>query len=282
MIRLVLRIIVLFCFHVIGYSCFAQMKYPIVGTYKGKSAQGMAIWGDNAYLFNDGGHCRVLNLVSGRVQGEFDLASAGGKTHVNAACFGTESCNGNSPLIYISEYNSPSRCFVECVGDTGSSLVQTIQAQDNMKNRFVQAWAIDSKRQYLYAIARKTPQKGMTRNINVEIVKYRLPSLKEGKNVILTNEHILDVFEVPFHNGVQGAKIRGKYLYIVTGLQEASHGEINAERAIQVVNLQQQKLIKSIDLTYVTTNEPEDIDFYKGKCLLYCGQNGGIYQINVK
>ncbi|MBO7591918.1 MAG: hypothetical protein J6T00_00915 [Bacteroidaceae bacterium] len=276
------RISILFTCFLFTICSFAQLHYAIVGTYKGKSAQGMAIWGDNAYLFNDGGHCRVLNLMSGKVQREFDLASAGKNTHVNAACFGSEFSNGNGPLIYISEYNSPSRCFVECVGDTGSSLVQTIQAQDNMKNRFVQAWAIDTKRQYLYAIARKAPQKGMTRNINVEIVQYRLPSLTEGANVILTDEQILSVFEVPFHNGVQGAKIKGKYLYIVTGLQEASRGEINAERAIQVVNLKQQKLVTSIDLTYVTTNEPEDIDFYKGKCLLYCGQNGGIYQINVK
>ena len=38
-----------------------NLAYPIVGTYKGKSAQGMAIWQNYAYLFNDGGHCRVLN-----------------------------------------------------------------------------------------------------------------------------------------------------------------------------------------------------------------------------
>lgn len=30
----------------------AQLAYPIVGQYKNKSAQGMAIWGDNAYLMN--------------------------------------------------------------------------------------------------------------------------------------------------------------------------------------------------------------------------------------
>ena len=40
----------------------AQLVFPIEGTYKGMSAQGMAIWGDNSYLFSHGGRCRVLNL----------------------------------------------------------------------------------------------------------------------------------------------------------------------------------------------------------------------------
>ena len=28
--------------------------------------------------------------------------------------------------------------------------------------------------------------------------------------------------------------------------------------------------------------EPEDMDFYKGKWLLYCGGEGGIYELNIK
>ena len=44
---------------------YTQLRYPVVGTYKGKSAQGMAIWKNNAYIFNDGGHCRVLDLKTG-------------------------------------------------------------------------------------------------------------------------------------------------------------------------------------------------------------------------
>ena len=58
---------------------FSQIVYPIVGRYQGKTAQGMAIWEDEAYLFNDEGHCRVLNLKTGKVQREFDLASSGKK-----------------------------------------------------------------------------------------------------------------------------------------------------------------------------------------------------------
>ncbi len=39
---------------------------------------------------------------------------------------------------------------------------------------------------------------------------------------------------------------------------------------------------RTIDLTDVTENEPEDMDFYHGKALLYTGQGGGLYEVNLK
>lgn len=260
--------------------CYAQMLHPVVGTYKGKSAQGMAIWSDEAFLFNDGGGCRVLNLRTGKVMREFSLASAGKKNHVNAACFRRENADGgNRPVIYISEYNSPSRCFVECLNDTVSTLVQTIQAQNKGKAVFVQSWVVDNDGKSLYAIARQAPPKGETNSSKVKISKYRLPDLSEGANVTLSEKDCADSFIVDFASGTQGGKISGKYLYIVTGLQETSRGQFNAARAIQVVDLKKRKLVKTIDLTYITTNEPEDIDFYRNKMILYTGQNGGLYMV---
>ena len=277
-----LKLLIIVCLFSSHLTIFAQMKYPIVGTYKGKSAQGMAIWEDNAYLFNDGGHCRVLNLVSGKVQREFDLASAGGKTHVNAACFSWESTNESTiPVIYISEYNSPSRCFVESIGESANTLVQTIQAQENGKVMFVQSWIVDGKERSLYAIARTAAPKGEKNSSKVRIIKYRLPLLNEGKEIILSEKDIQDSFYVEFASGTQGGVIKGKYLYLPTGLQESSRGQFNAERAIQVIDLKKKKLVKRVDLTYITTNEPEDLDFYKGKAFLYCGQEGGIYQVKL-
>ncbi|MCH5174678.1 MAG: hypothetical protein J1F40_02190 [Prevotellaceae bacterium] len=272
-----------FILYIIFFSfsvCHAQMLYPIVGIYKGKSAQGMAIWGDEAYLFNDGGSCRVFNLKTGEVTKVFSLASAGKKNHVNAACFGKEKANGGScPVIYISEYNLPSRCFVECINDTVSTLVQTIQAQNKGKAVFVQSWIVDKEGKWIYAIARQTPPKGDKNSAKVKISKYRLPDLSEGVNINLSEKDCIDSFIVDFASGTQGGKIIGKYLYIVTGLQETSRGQFNAARAIQVIDLKKRKLVKTIDLTYITTNEPEDIDFYRNKMILYTGQNGGLYLV---
>ena len=109
-----MRFVIIVFLLVLQTQAMAQLRYPIVGRYKGKSAQGMAIWNDEAFLFNDGGHCRVLDLKKGIVVREFNLASSGKNTHVNAACFSNVFPNDSKPpLIYISEYNTPSRCFVE-------------------------------------------------------------------------------------------------------------------------------------------------------------------------
>lgn len=265
----------------IGHS-FAQLKYPIVGTYKGKSAQGMAIWEDSAFLFNDGGHCRVLNLKTGEIIREIDLASAGKNTHVNSACFGSE-CprGGNIPAIYISEYKSPSRCFVEHIGNNCCVLLQTIKIVEKGKDVFVQSWIVDNKNKFIYAIARETPLKGEKNSDKVKISKYRLPQLYEGTDIVFTEKDCIDTFVVNFASGTQGGIIKGRYMYLTTGLQESARGQFNAERAIQVIDLKKKELTRRIDLSLVTTNEPEDMDFYKGMALLYCGQEGGLYKVRL-
>lgn len=257
----------------------AQLRYPIQGVYNKRSAQGMAIYEDNAFLMSDGGYCRLLNLVTGEVTKSFSLASASENPHVNNACFGIEKFKGSEyPVIYISECRKEEfRCFVESF-DSVAHLRQTIQAQINNKVSGVLIWAIDMDNRYLYSITR-IKKTGITYNT---ITKYRLPNINEGKSVVLSEKDILDRFDVIFPNILQGCKVRGKYMYIVTGLQQSLCNREDAKRAIQVINLKEKKLAKTIDLTYVTTNEPEDIDFYKGKCLLYCGQEGGIYEVKLK
>lgn len=277
-----MRFVIIVFLLVLQTQAMAQLRYPIVGKYKGKSAQGMAIWNDEAFLFNDGGHCRVLNLNSGLIIREFDLASAGKNTHVNAACFGKETQKeGTIPVIYISEYKTPSRCFVENIGDSACSLIQTIKITEKGKDKFVQSWIVDNKNAFLYAIARQAPLKGEKNSNRVRISKYRLPQLSEGPVIVFSEKDCVDSFVVLFASGTQGGVIKGRYMYLPTGLQESARGRFNAERAIQVIDLEKKKLIKRIDLTYITTNEPEDLDFYEGEALLYCGQEGGIYKVKL-
>lgn len=263
---------------------FCQMRYAIAGAYNGKSAQGMSINEDRAYLFSHGGRCRVFNLITKEVEREFLLESADSTNHVNNACFANEfgSMSG-IPLIYISECKNGRRCFVERINESASVLLQTIVAvKKDGKVDAVLDWIVDPDNGFLYAITRNGKElktKGIARNY---ISKYRLPKLEEGSHVVLTEKNRTDRFEVIFPNILQGAKIRDNLLYIVTGLSETASNRVDAHRAIQVIDLKKRQLVRTIDLTYVTTNEPEDIDFYNGKCLLYCGQNGGIYEVNLK
>ena len=263
-------------------ATYSQLRYPIVGTYNKKSAQGMAIYGEYAFLFNEGGGCRQLNLSSGKVTGEFKLASSTENPHVNNACFGIEQMTGSMfPLLYISECKAGGfRCFVESIEST-PRLVQTIRTNINGKQLPVVSWVIGIQEKALYAITKGAKEIDSLGNLKITITKFRLPKVNEGKNIELTKNDILDTFQVYFPNTVQGGKIIGHNMYLACGLQQSYSHLKRSKRAIQVIDLQKKKLSKTIDLTYVTTNEPEDIDFYNGNCLLYCGQQGGIYEINL-
>ena len=277
------RILVYFLLLFPFLHCHSQLRYAIVGTYKGKSAQGMAIWQDKAYLFSHGGRCRIFNLKTEVVENEFMLGSADTANHVNCACFGNiVTKDNNIPLLYISECKNKRRCFVESVNDS-SILLQTIYAKDE-KGEIESAlnWIVDRENSFLYSISRSSKDFKTSQTIHNYITKYRLPRLEEGEEIILGVEDRLERYDIPFVNILQGAKIYDGKLYVVTGLsQQRYEFSKNAERAIIVIDLKVKKIIKKISLTYVTTNEPEDIDFYNGKCLLYCGQNGGIYEINL-
>lgn len=256
----------------------AQLRYPIIGTYKGKLAQGMAIFEDNAFLFSDGGLCRIYNLKQEKLINEFYLECASPTTHVNNACFGSADCGkGKKLLIYITECKNKFRCFVEEIDKNGSSVVQEIVAQRNGETIPMLVWVVDNNTHSLYGITRRgDPNKGKVYNI---IREYPLPFVKQGKSVILTDNDLKRSFEIEFPNILQGCKIRNNKMYLLTGLSQTLCDRMDSQRSLMVIDLKKGLLKKKVDLTYITTNEPEDIDFYKGKCLLYTGQEGGIYEI---
>lgn len=270
----------------LAYSCkpsYTHSKYIVDGTYNGKGAQGMSIHKNIAFLFNDGGHFRVYDLKKSIVLKECDLASSSKTCHVNNACFSYEFLNNNSlPLLYITEYLGERRCFVECIDDNYNTvLLQTISFKRNGKPVFVWNWCVDAEDKCLYALHNVSMDK-KNKNVVNKVVKFKLPNLTDGKNIVLTENDILDAYEVNFANGVQGGKIRKGYWYISAGLHENNKDKFDSERAIIVIDLKKRKIDRIIDLTSITTDEPEDIDFYKGEILLYCGQAGGLYFVKDK
>lgn len=279
------RIYTFICvFLLVGGQVNAQMLYPIVGTYRGQSAQGMIIWDDAAYLFSNGGHCRVISLKSGKMEREFDLACSQFKPHINSVSIGAEVSEiSKNPVVYVSETDRPHKCYVEDVHSDVPILLQIIEAKEKGKVYSNHDWVVDRENQFLYGINRRWNEylddEGNVRNI---ITKYRLPKLKEGKLVTLSEKDIIDRFEVIFANGMQDVSISNWHMYIATGLHEMAQDKKGAKRAIVVINLKDKKIEKEIDLSFVTTNEPEGIDFWNRKCIVACGQNGGLYQVKYK
>jgi hypothetical protein len=241
----------------------------------------MAIWGDKAYLLNNTGICRVYNLITEIVESEFMLACADNHNHANAASFGRETLQDNIiPLMYISESARRKRCFVESVSSQGSKLVQMITATFLGKECPVFQWAVDANNGFIYGVTRDDahPIDNLENKKNT-IFKYRLPLLSMGRDIVLTEKDVIDSFTVVFPNIQQGCKIRGNYMYMVLGLEEASKHKKNSGRAIAVIDLKRKRIKKFIDLTKITVNEPEDMDFYKNHILVWCGQQGGLYKV---
>lgn len=280
-LRLLFFIILVFLCDV---SIEAQLRYSVVGTFNKKGAQGMAINGKYAYLMNDGGLCRQYNLENMTVVKCFQLGCSSENPHVNNVCFGKETYNGSSiPLIYITECRKVGfRCFVEDISGEVPQVLQTIQAKERGEVARVYVWVVDTLQKALYTITRSSDLLDSLGSVHNTITKYHLPLLNQGRFVVLTEKDIVERFDITFPNVLQGCKIKGNKMYIVTGYQQSLGHLKDSKRAIHVVDLKKREVIKNIDLTYITTNEPEDVDFYKGKCLLYCGQEGGIYEIKMK
>lgn len=280
----ILKFVIIFLFYLGITNVKSQLIYPVVGTYNNKSAQGMVIFENKAYLFNDGGHCRVFDLQTSTVIREFDLASSSKDCHVNNVCLGAETPKGRTvPLMYITEYNGEMRCLVEDIGNDSvpPSLLQAI-SYHNGKGTKILNWTVDIPNRWLYALYTLKMNKTVSDGVVNRILKFHLPKITDGNNIVLTPDHIIEQFDVAFSNGVQGGKIRDGYWYIAAGLQETARARFDSERAIVVIDLKKRCLQRKIDLNLITVNEPEDIDFFKKKMLLYCGQNGGLYEVTYK
>lgn len=259
----------------------SQCLYKVDGTFQKKSAQGMAIIKSRAILLNNTGLCRIYDLKRHVVLSHFRLDSYNANNHSNCATVGVEKIV-KCPLLYISECRSPYRCFVECIMDSSSKLVQTIHVDRDSLDGIVHNWVVDNKGRSLYAISNlKTFFRNEKKNTH-RITRYRLPKMKEGQDVTLGDKDKIESFDVEFPNLLQGACIKGKYLYLPTGLQKGNEKRKDSVRMLIIVNLRKHRIERKVNLTDITENEPEDCDFYKGKLLLFCGQSGGIYQIPTK
>ncbi|MDF9832154.1 hypothetical protein M2103_000362 [Ereboglobus sp. PH5-5] len=257
----------------------AVLEYNFPGRYERQAAQGMAIYGEIALLFNNGGHCRIYNLKTKKKLTEFDLACAAETTHANSASFGIEQPKGAFfPALYVSECfgEGNRRCFVESISPKGPRIIQTLEIKTGGIEERSNNWMTDPANKVIYSIAtfRKDSKK------HVMITKWPLPPLGK-KKIIFRKSDMLDQFAVPIgESGVQDTCIRGDYLYHAFGFRADGEGSQESKnREILVINLKTKKIEKIIDINDSCPLEPEGLDFYGDVLYLYCNGDGGLWRI---
>lgn len=282
-----------------------------------KSAQGMAIYGDNAFILHHTGVCAVYDLITkdAKCVTSFKLGSYNDGTpsneyinHSNQCMFSDIRLNDNSiPLLYVTTGNHFGededgyfyRCAVENIVLTKdsdghvvgtSSLVQTI----SYKNGGIEdtqyespcfgcpAWFVDSKKGYLYIFSaryRTTAEFLPYYEQNRYIItKFKLPDPTQSKFVLLHARDIIDQFVTPFDIlFTQGGTLKDDKIYYTFGL-----GNDQYPLGMRVFDLKNRCICQEYDLSKSSfgNEEIECCGFYQGELL--CNTNapiGGIFSL---
>ena len=235
------------------------MKFKQIAS--SKYGQDGAIFGNLLFRFDHLGVCSVYDLSAldfNTVVGlspisEFTLDRADEiAPHSNAVCFGSEYyCEGDEfPLLYSNIYNNYAKAEDRLVGvccvyrifrlDGGfsSKLIGLIEigftedtlwrSEDVEDIRPYGNFVVDCERGHLYAYVMRDGEK------KTRYFSFTLPSIKDGKpdsrfgvnKVTLTKEDILDYFDTPYHNFIQGGIAKDGKVYEVEGLPSFMEGSV--------------------------------------------------------
>ena len=270
-----------------------QRTYDIVSfkTFQGMALhQSMAIYGKYLVTCNDNeidtASAQVFNIETGELIGEVVLEHGNySRPHCNVCCFGTEFAPGNTtlPLLYISQWSYASERGVIAynIVINGSSVTferkQVIIPMDIPTNILGSGscdWVLDEKG-YVWAFAYYLSGSSSIVDGNKEMIaKFKLPTLSQGAEVMLTESDVLEHFELEMMNVSQDKKYLNGKVYILSGPPGAT-----TFRSLRVVDMAKQKIITRLDLNWMT-GEPEGLAFYQGKFLFSKGRNE-LFQIKV-
>lgn len=269
------------------------MKITSIGTVAG--GQDGAIFNGMLFRFDANGVCRVFELATLKAIGEFVLDKAEKIIpHSNAVVFGREyfSPEDEFPLIYTNVYNNcaekeETHCGVCCVyrlqrnaeGFT-TTLVQTVKIGFSDERGLwrsedvddVRPWGnfvVDVQNGIYYAFVMRDGDR------KTRYFSFKLPTLADGENVVLTEDDVLDHFDVPYHNYLQGACFHDGRIYEVEGFNE------KIRPALRIIDPARREQVFHLDFYEVgAVCEAELIDFDKDRCI-YGDNKGNLYELSI-
>lgn len=279
-----------------------------------KPGQDGAIFGNNVFRFDARGNCKVYDFSGVDFEAsepiellpiaEFTLDRAGEITpHSNSVVFGKEYfAEGDEfPLLYTNIYNTYAKaedkmCGVCCVyriercEDTfRSTLVQIIEigftedrelwrsCGDIVDVRPYGNFVIDTDNGNYWAYVMRDGER------RTRYFKFNLPRLSDGKpdlrfgvpRVVISREDILEFFDVPYHNYVQGGVFYKGKVYEVEGFGKDVRAAI---RVIDTEKKREQLYFDFYEAGYEA--EPEFIDFYRERCI-YIDAHGRVFFLEI-
>lgn len=272
------------------------------------SAQGMAIYGDMAFILYHTGMCGIYDLKNRNpdAAARFWLASANGgdpageyANHANQCMFSELfSEGGELPLLYVTAGNGAAgdekgyyyRCAVEDIhieksGDhilgASSRLVQTISYLDRDVDLSCfeppcwgcPAWFVDSENKaiYIFSSRYRTTKKFLPyygQNRYI-ITRFDMPEPFSANFVILTGADIKEQFTVPFDIlFTQGGTLRNGKIYYTFGMGSSTY-----PLGLRIIDLREKQVCNAEDLsTSCFSNEEIECCAFYGNHLL-CNTN---------
>lgn len=280
-----------------------------------RAAQGMAVWGNNAFILYDGGTCSVYNLKSrsSLPVDTFPLGSVNPgipskeyRNHANSCMFSNTHWKENPiPLLYITigsgiGYDQDGyyyRCSVEniaCSTDEkgnphyNAKVLQTITYKpDGIKNASFDSptWGCpcfltDNEYLYIFSAKYRTKAGCVPEGENNEfiITKFPLPEINAGNSIRLTPTDILDQFSIESNTlFTQGGMIQDHLLYYTFGFPKGGYPV-----KMMIFDLEKQCLVWESDAMDQSFDgeEIECCSFYQNQ-LLCNTSTGSIFRVTL-
>lgn len=250
-----------------------------------ESFQGLAIYKEYMVGLYNAGYASLYKIHPDGTfvrLSTFPLGSNSKYNHANVANFGVEKyAKGDVlPLLYVSqtktdkEKNITDACFVERILPEGrAELVQTILL-DNHNDYYGWAvqWAVDKKRKRLIGFG-NTIDNNNPKN-NFRIMVFKLPTLKQGKTVVLKKEDIIENYLIqdydksyPHVQIGQGGVVAGNCLVMPTGVGSSQYPSV-----IYSWDLKNKKMVSVLNMQSEVPFEFEDCDFFQNKMYIQCNE----------
>lgn len=194
--------------------------------------------------------------------------------HCNNADFSNVFYNPDDefPLIYVSQ-STPRHISVGRISRVRKTytidVVQTIIFSNENSIISSPDVVLDNDNGFMYAYA--YGREGL------QLYKYKIPDCHGGEEIILTDNDIIETFDIGNVSYRQGATIRNGFLYMVDGVPNWG-----TDVYLRIVNLSNHSYSR-INLTRAcgVLWEPEDLFFYEGE--LYCAANfnRGVHKVYI-